>query len=172
MQKNFSYLLNVDDISSAEKKYKIRANASELQQITQILQVPEVQEFEANIYTKHQNKNTLIDVWGHVKSVITQQSVISLEYFNKEYNTEFQLQFDTSLTENQVREMEEDGVENIPDVVTNGNIDLCQIAIEQIALILDDYPRQEGETFNFTSEFNDDDIKQENPFNILAKLKK
>ena len=68
--------------------------------------------------------------------------------------------------------MEEDGVENIPDVVTNANIDLCQIAIEQIALILDDYPRQDGETFNFTSEFNDDDIKQENPFNILAKLKK
>ena len=125
-----------------------------------------------DIYVKHQNKNTIIDVWGRVASLITRQSVISLEYFNKKYVSEFSLQFDTKLTENQVRELEEEGVENIPDVVVGGKIDLCQIAIEQIALELEDYPRKKGEVFSFSSEFSEEDDKQENPFKILEKLKK
>ena len=172
MQKNFSHILSVDDISNSEKLYKINANNQELELIAEILKVPEVKDFKADIYVKHQNKNTIIDVWGRVSSLITRQSVISLEYFNKKYVSEFSLQFDTKLTENQVRELEEEGVENIPDVVVGGKIDLCQIAIEQIALELEDYPRKKGEVFSFSSEFSEEDDKQENPFKILEKLKK
>lgn len=172
MQKNFSHILSVDDISNSEKLYKINANNQELELIAEILKVPEVKDFKADIYVKHQNKNTIIDVWGRVASLITRQSVISLEYFNKKYVSEFSLQFDTKLTENQVRELEEEGVENIPDVVVGGKIDLCQIAIEQIALELEDYPRKKGEVFSFSSEFSEEDDKQENPFKILEKLKK
>jgi len=172
MQKNFSHILSVDDISNSEKLYKINANNQELELIAEILKVPEVKDFKADIYVKHQNKNTIIDVWGRVASLITRQSVISLEYFNKKYVSEFSLQFDTKLTENQVRELEEEGVENIPDVVVGGKIDLCQIAIEQIALELEDYPRKKGEVFSFSSEFSEEDDKRENPFKILEKLKK
>ena len=172
MQKNFSHILSVDDISNSEKLYRINANNEELKQIAEILKVPEVKDFKAEIYTRHHNKSNLIDVWGRVSSLITRQSVISLEFFNQKYISEFSLQFDTRLTDNQVRELEEEGVENIPDVVIGGKIDLCQIAIEQIALELEDYPRKKGETFSFVSEFKDEDIKRENPFNVLAKLKK
>lgn len=172
MQKNFSHILSVDDISNSEKLYKINANNQELELIAEILKVPEVKDFKADIYVKHQNKNTIIDVWGRVASLITRQSVISLEYFNKKYISEFSLQFDTRLTENQVRELEEEGVENIPDVVVGGKIDLCQIAIEQIALELEDYPRKKGEVFSFSSEFSEEDEERENPFKILEKLKK
>jgi len=172
MQKNFSYPLKVDDISGAQKEYKIRANAEQLKQITEILKVPEVKEFVADMYTVRHNKSTLIDVWGSVKALISRQSVISLEYFDKCYQAEFALQFDTMLTENQVREMEDEGIENIPDVVMNGEIDLYQLAMEQIALELDDYPRQEGEKFDFVSDFDETDSGRENPFRILEKLKK
>jgi len=172
MQKNFSYPLAVDDISTAQKEYKIKADERQCQQIADILRVPAVKNFSAEIYTKRHNKSTLIDVWGKVRALITRQSVISLENFDKTYQTDFSLQFDTGLTENQVREMEENGEENIPDVVVNGQIDLYHLAMEQIALELEDYPRQKGEEFDFKSEFDSETTASANPFKILEKLKK
>ncbi len=171
MQKNFSYPLFVDDISAAQKEYKIKADEEQRRQIADILKVPVVKEFTADIYTKRHNKSTLIDVWGKVAALITRQSVISLENFDKHYQSDFSLQFDIHLTENQVREMEENGEENIPDVVMNGKIDLSQLAMEQIALVLEDYPRQEGEEFIFKSEFDEETTVNANPFKILEKLK-
>lgn len=172
MQKDFSYLRQVDDISTSQKLYKVNATPEQCRIIAEILQVPAVKDFSAHIYTKRQNKSPLIDVWGNAKALITRQSVISLENFDKLYQTDFALQFDVTLTENQVREMEEEGIENIPDVVMNNQIDLYQLALEQIALILEDYPRQEGENFTFTSEFDAETTAQANPFKILEKLKK
>lgn len=172
MQKNFSHLLRVDDISPAQKEYRLAANAGQLKEIEEILKVPAVKSFSADIFTRRQNKSSLIDVWGNVEALITRQSVISLEDFDKTYKVSFELQFDTQLTENQVRELEEEGVENIPDVVHNGEIDLCQLALEQIALELEDYPRRDGEEFSFQSEFDESDTPAANPFKILEKLKK
>lgn len=172
MQKNFSYPLLVDDISTAQKKYNLVADEAQCCEIAEILKVPAVKNFRAEIYTKRHNKSTLIDVWGKVEALITRQSVISLEDFDKIYESEFTLQFDLHLTDNLVREMEENGEENIPDVVMNGQIDLCHLAMEQIALELDDYPRQEGEEFVFESEFDEETTANANPFKILEKLKK
>lgn len=172
MQKDFSYPLAVDDISTSEKEYKLNANTEQLKQIAEILKVPEVKKFQANVYTRRHNKSSLIDVWGHTWALITRQSVISLDDFDKDYEAEFTLQFDTNLTDNQVRTMEEEGVTDIPDVVMNGKIDLCHLAMEQIALELEDYPRQEGEEFIFESEFDIQNDTKTNPFNVLEKLKK
>ncbi|MBR1605815.1 MAG: hypothetical protein IJ660_06905 [Alphaproteobacteria bacterium] len=172
MQKDFSYPLSVDDISTAEKEYKLIADTQQQQQIAEIFKVQAVKNFQANIYTRRHNKSPLIDVWGYVEALITRQSVISLENFDRRYKVDFSLQFDINLTENQVRAMEEDGVPDIPDVVQGGQIDLCHLAMEQIALELEDYPRQDGEEFTFKSEFDTETDAKNNPFNVLKKLKK
>ena len=172
MQKIFSYPLAVDDISVAEKEYLLKADQAQCKYIAEIFKVPDIKEFRGNIYTRRHNKSSLIDVWGKVHALITRQSVISLEYFDKNYDSEFSLQFDINLTENQVRQMEEDGIPDIPDVITGGQIDLCHLAMEQIALELEDYPRREGETFSFKSEFDTENDVKGSPFQILEKLKK
>ena len=172
MQKDFSYSLSVDDISIAEKEYKLRADNKQCKQIAEIFKVPDVKKFEADVYTRRHNKSSLIDVWGCVQALITRQSVVSLEYFDKSYASKFSLQFDINITDSQVRAMEEDGVTDIPDVVVGGQIDLGHLAMEQIALELEDYPRQEGEKFVFKSEFDVENDVHSNPFQILEKLKK
>ena len=172
MQKDFSYPLRIDDISTAEKEYKLTANEAQCREIAQIFKVEGVKEFHADIYTRRHNKSSLIDVRGIAQALITRQSVISLEHFDKNYEADFALQFDINLTENQVRALEEDGVQNIPDVVQGGVIDLAHLAMEQIALELEDYPRQEGEEFYFQSEFEAQDKQKNNPFQVLEKLKK
>ena len=68
--------------------------------------------------------------------------------------------------------LDEDMDAEVPDIVEDGKIDLAQIAIEQVALVMEDYPRKEGEVFEFVSEFDEETTKTQNPFSVLAKLKK
>ena len=51
-------------------------------------------------------------------------------------------------------------------------IDLADIAMEQLALVLEDFPRKDGEVFEFESEFDEETTQKANPFAALAKLKK
>ena len=62
--------------------------------------------------------------------------------------------------------------DEIPDIIENGQIDLGNIAIEQLALVLEDYPRLDGEEFHFVSEFDEETTKRSNPFAVLQNLKK
>ena len=55
MQKNFSYPLIVEDIAAAEKKYRLTADAADLKELAEILQIPSVKSFSAEIYTKMNN---------------------------------------------------------------------------------------------------------------------
>jgi uncharacterized metal-binding protein YceD (DUF177 family) len=41
-----------------------------------------------------------------------------------------------------------------------------------LALVLDDFPRKEGEVFSFQSEFDEETTEANNPFAVLKKLKK
>lgn len=172
MQKNFSYPLIVDDIAAAEKKYHLTATPSELTELAEILKVPDVKSFSAEIYTKMNKKAHLLNVWGSVSAEMELQSVISLENFLKTYQSDFELVYDTKATLKSQREEETELGEDLPDIVINGQIDLGQIAIEQLALVMEDYPRKEGEVFRWESEFDEEDDKAQNPFKILEKLKK
>ena len=58
------------------------------------------------------------------------------------------------------------------DIIENGKLDLADIALEQVALNLDDYPRAEGEVFDYAKYADFAEDEKENPFAVLAKLKK
>lgn len=172
MQNLFSYPLVVDELTPSVKKYHLAARKEELPYITEILKVPAVKSLQADINVKYNKKEHLIKVWGTAEALIEQTSVISLENFDKNYSTEFQMLYDTDLTPKDLQEMDIEIEDDIPDPVINGEINLADIAMEQIALVLDDFPRQEGETFDFQTEFDEETTQAQNPFAVLAKLKK
>ena len=110
---------------------------------------------------------------GGVRAELELQSVVSLENFFRVYEPEFALVFDTLMTYREQKALlDEDMDAEVPDIVEDGKIDLAQIAIEQVALVMEDYPRKEGEVFEFVSEFDEETTKAQNPFSVLAKLKK
>lgn len=172
MQNLFTYPLKLEDLSQSVKTYKLHANQQELEFITEIMQVPSVKRFESEIKVKFHTKDHLIDVSGVVDADVEHISVISLEPFIRNYKNDFKLKFDTNMTRQDIKELDGDINEDIPDIVDNGQIDLAAIAMEQLALVLDDFPRQEGETFSFISEFDDDADVKTNPFSVLKKIKK
>lgn len=172
MQNLFSYPLTLEDLGSGTKSYQLKATPIQLKFIAEVLKVEKVESFEARIELKFNHKAHRIDVRGIVNADVEQTSVISLEKFVKHYTPEFEIFFDTELTAAQLREMDFEFEDDVPDVLENGQLDLAAIAMEQLALVLDDFPRKDGEVFSFVSEFDEDDAPKENPFAVLAKLKK
>lgn len=172
MQNFFSYRLQVDRLPQQEQHYRLRADKEDCVKIREILKVPAVKSFSSDINLKFNQKEHRIRLWGRVEAELELESVISLELFDKKYETDFELEYDTEATlKSQRQEEEELSIEdNIPDVVINGTIDLADISIEQIALIMEDYPRKEGERFEFRSEFKEEENRK-NPFEVLKKLK-
>ena len=172
MQKNFSYPIKIEDLKQSDYKYELKADAEELEDITQVLQVEKVHKFEAEIFLKLTNRTNNLRVWGKVFAKIELKSVITLDNFIKDYDVPFELNFDTRATYNDIKELECDIEDEVPDIIENGCINLADIAIEQVALNLEDYPRAEGEVFDASLYCDVDEPKKENPFAVLAKLKK
>lgn len=172
MQNLFSYPIVVDELTGAVKKYEITAGAKDLTYLAEVLKVPGVKSCSATVYLKPERKINSLKVYGGVAAELELQSVVSLENFIRKYEGEFELNFDTKATYKDIREMEPDFDNDVPDIIEGGIIDLGEIVIEQVALMIDDYPRKEGEVFCFTSEFDEETTQAVNPFNILKKLKK
>lgn len=172
MQKKFSYPLKIEDLNQNEHKFDINADAQELNDIKEILKVESVKYFNAEIYLKRQNKQNLLFVWGIVRTEIELKSVISLNNFLKYYEVPFEMKFDTKASYKDIAELGADIEADVPDIIENGQLDLADIALEQVALNLDDYPRAEGEVFDYAKYADFAEDEKENPFAVLAKLKK
>lgn len=172
MQNLFSYPIVVDELSASEKKYNLIADKQDLEYLKEVLKVESVKSFSAEIRVKYYKKEHRLDVWGAVKAELELKSVISLENFYKTYTPEFETVYDTKATLKDIKELEIELEENEPDIIPNGKLDLGQVAIEQVALVMEDNPRMEGEEFVFKAEFDEEDNEALNPFSVLKKLKK
>ena len=172
MQNLFSYPLKLEDMSSSAQKYTLKATPKELEYIGEIMKVPAVKSFTAEITVKLFKKEHLVEVKGTVDADVEQISVISLDNFVKAYHNEFELKFDTKMTQADLRELDFEYDDELLDILDNGQIDLAAIAMEHLALVLDDFPRKEGENFSFQSEFDEETTEANNPFAILKKIKK
>ncbi len=172
MQKLFSHPLQIDDMGNGTKTYYLKANKEQLKYIAEALKLDDVLRFEARVDVLFKYKTHKIDVTGNVVADVEHTSVVSLDKFIKNYSTDFAMQFDTEITQEQIKDLDLEFDDDVPDPVENGQIDLADIAMEQLALVLEDFPRKEGEVFKFESEFDEETTKKTNPFAALAKLKK
>ena len=116
MQNFFSYRLQVDRLPQQEQHYRLRADKEDCAKIREILKVPAVKSFSSDINLKFNQKEHRIRLWGRVEAELELESVISLELFDKKYETDFELEYDTEATlKSQRQEEEELSIEdNIP----------------------------------------------------------
>ncbi len=172
MQKKFSYPVKTDELNQNNYKFILEADADELKDITDILQVENVSFFRGEVFLKFNKKENILRVWGSVAATLTIKSVISLENFEQKINAPFELLYDTVATYKDIRDMEPTINDEVPDIIENGEINLADICIEQVALQLDDYPRAKGEVFDFAQYAKVEPMEHDNPFAVLKKLKK
>jgi uncharacterized metal-binding protein YceD (DUF177 family) len=110
-----------------------------------------------------------VTVTGRVTAAVRQISVVSLEPFpatvDEAVNVKFVDDPQQDMDDGEDRR-DQQAVLDAPDPIIDGRIDLGQLTAEFLALGLDPYPRQPGETFSYA----ESDAGEDSPFAALKRL--
>ncbi len=174
----FSRMVEVAQAESKPLRVTITATEAECAELARLNDIPAIAALGGSFEVTAAGRDRF-RVVGSVKGRVTQVCVVSLEPFEHEFTQPVDMIF-ASLAEVEqaeaayARRNEEDPeAENIPDppaAIFNGQIDLGELACEEVALALDPYPRKGGVEFVPETE-ESEDIVEASPFAALAKLK-
>ena len=109
-------------------------------------------------------------VEGILEATVRQVCVVSLEPFDNHIEERISLRFDA--TKNMMTDSShvvEVGVEDPPEPLVDGKLDLASVVAEFLTLSVDPYPRRPGAVFSPPSTGDAD--KESSAFAALAKLK-
>ncbi|APH56831.1 Hypothetical protein GbCGDNIH6_1011 [Granulibacter bethesdensis] len=175
MQPEFSRLIQPDIIPVGGRTVDIKARAEECAAIASRLGLEAVATFSC-VFVLEPQRGGVIRAHGRMEAAVTQTCVVSLEPFRAKIKESFTLRLTPEHKLNPDFDIEEEEDE-VP--YTGDQIDLGEVAVEQLALTLDPYPRKPGVTFESgEDEAAEDesaeqaDSARENPFLRLAALKK
>ena len=108
------------------------------------------------------------EVEGGLEAVVRQTCVVSLEPFDNRVSEPIGVRFSPASAARPESGTIDVGLENPPDLLTDGVIDLAAVVAEHLTLAIDPYPRKPGAVFKPPKQDGD---KGESPFAALKKLK-
>ncbi len=135
-----------DRISSAGMKMELEADRDERSAIAGRLVVPEVRAFSARFAlsrplagsTARREGEIVADAW--LRAVLLRECVVTLDLFEEIVEQPFRVRFVPAGTES-----DDDDPEADDEIGYDGAaIDLGEAAVEQLALVMDPYPRRPG----------------------------
>ena len=145
---------------------RLEPDAEARQRIARALNLKSLDRFEADLEV-----TATVSGWrltGRVVADAVQSCVLTLEPLPVHVDDRFESNLveavDTAPSDEGEIDLELD--DDSPDVVENGQVDLGQYAVEQLALHLDPYPRKDGAVFEQPPEPGDI-----SPFGVLRALK-
>lgn len=145
---------------------RLEPDAEAHQRIARALNLKSLDRFEADLEV-----TATVSGWrltGRVVADAVQSCVLTLEPLPVHVDDRFEINLveavDTPPSDDGEIDLELD--DDSPDVVENGQIDLGQYAVEQLALHLDPYPRKDGAVFEQPPEPG-----EISPFGVLRALK-
>lgn len=181
----FSRPLDVDMIDRHGKRQVIAATDDESQALAKRFDLLSLQDLKAELSVMPHAGGTKYEVTGQITAKVVQESVISgkpVETMIRQdvsawYADETRIaSFEKAKKQRDRSDIEEEHEikteEQEPETVTNGAIDLGEVAAQFLGLALDDFPRSEDENEGAGDhiEVNPDETR-DNPFAKLAQLK-
>jgi hypothetical protein len=141
MTHEFSRRLAVERIWPAGHDLTIEADAAELAGLAARLQLPAVNALTCRFRLRPGQNGTFV-AEGWLDAVVTQTCVVSLDEFAAPVSDHFVIHFVPAGSEGD--DIDPDSDDEIP--YSNGAIDLGEAAAEQLALVLDPWPRKPDAT--------------------------
>lgn len=172
----FSFPVDVTGLPSVGREYAITADAAARARAAARLGVKEVVALTAR-FTLTPRAGGLVRITGSVQASVVQTCVVTLTPLPAEVSEEVDVTFTTVAPKTPERAEEEELVvlsaEEPPEEAFEGIVDLGELAVAQIALGLDPYPRAPGAAFDSDAWAPAGEKEgQESPFAVLAELKK
>ena len=183
----YSFVVEIDRLPSAGGQYEIAANAEALVRVAQSLEVAEMKKLTAQFAVKT-GAGGLVHVNGKVHAELIQMCVVTLVPLPAMIDEQVEASFITveRAARNKKKAKDDDeelvislDAEDPPEIAEDGRIDLGELAVTQVALVLDPYPRAPGVSFDpaqWPGSAGGKGLTPEEeapgPFAALAKLKK
>lgn len=110
------------------------------------------------------------EVAGKLEGVVRQTCVVSLEEFDNPVADDFSVDFAVR-PESEATTDDEEEIEDLPDPIVDGKIDLGALAAEFLVLAVDPYPRKPGVEFRGEAAEEAAPQPKRSPFEGLSALK-
>ncbi len=171
--RHFSRQINVEKIKSKGLRQTITANEQERKNLTEQLTLKAIDTLNFNCLLLPWKKGG-VELSGQVTATIRQTCVVTLEVFTTEISQDVKRYFESAgQTKSEMPVLDlEDIEDDISEVLENGLLNIGDIAVETLVLCLSPYPRKPGAVFADHVESPPGELKGENPFDVLQKLKK
>ena len=174
----FSRPLAVDRIAGSPSQVEIEADAAERAALAERFGLMSLDRFSARFSVRRLRKD-LIRVKGRITAGVVQACVVSLEPVPGEIDEEFELDFleSSGRPGDDAAEIELDAeAADGPEPLAGPEIDLGEVAAEQLGLAIDPYPRRAGAEvpaeWAAEPDLEPSPPEKVNPFAALGKLKK
>jgi uncharacterized metal-binding protein YceD (DUF177 family) len=155
-------MVPVDRIGATGLDYTVTATPAECEAMAARLMVPAVAELSCELRLKPAKAGAIV-AEGRLRARLTQVCVVSLDEFTVRIDERFRVRFVPEGREDP--ELDPDSDDEIP--YSGVAIDLGEAVAEQLALVLDPYPRKPGADLPAPG-----DASQISPFAALARLKR
>ncbi len=182
MSGDFTFTIEIDRIPASGGHYDLTASPEQRAAAARRLDVTEVKALSAHFDVKV-DAGGIARVAGKVHAELVQACVVSLVPVPAVIDEEIAAAFVSAERPGRKKhkDPEEEEVVGLdgddpPDVAEGGRIDLGELAVIQVALVLDPYPRAPGVAFDPAAAglkaSDPEETKAPGPFAALAKLKK
>lgn len=168
----FSFPVEIAQLPPGGATYDIAAPADALVRIAARLDIVAVEKLEATLTLKPMGGG-VVRVSGPLAAAVVQSCVVSLAPVPAAIDEAIDIRFvanDPSEGRYTAEDVEPEG-EEPPEVAHGGRIDLGELAVAQLALVLDPYPRAPGVSFD-ARKWGGPAPERASPFAALADLKK
>jgi uncharacterized metal-binding protein YceD (DUF177 family) len=172
----FSRPIQVDALAPGVNEFRIAADAGEREALARRLGVVAVNALTAEFRLIPEEGKGAVRLSGTLKAEITQTCVVTLEPLTSRIDASVERVYaldaveETSGHVSNLRELEE-----LPDPIVGGAIDIGEAAAEELALEIDPFPKRSGASFGGyadpASPVDGRSGRADGPFAVLAKLK-
>jgi uncharacterized metal-binding protein YceD (DUF177 family) len=163
--------LPVERLPNEGRHLTIQAEPTECAALAKRFGLDSLDALEAKLLAKPFARGELVRLTGHLTASVTQTCGVTLVPVRSDLAGDFALTFTFAAPEPEAPEIELDAeAEDPPEQILEGIIDVGEIVAEQLALLIDPFPRAPGAEFKAPNE--DEDPTTASPFAALAALRK
>lgn len=166
----FSRPMPVERLPAEGRHLKLEADADERKALAKRFDLDGLDRLTAEVHAKPFAKGELVRLTGRLSAHVTQTCGVTLTPVDSDLEGEFEMTFTFDPQEPEGQEIELDAeAEDPPEPIEGGVVDVGEVVAEQLALLIDPFPRAPGAEFKAT---DDGDDASTSPFAALAALRK
>lgn len=172
-ENEFSRLLSRDALGAKTERCEISANASECDALAKRFGLLALESLSAEVTVRPRGALGLVEVTGRLHAKVSQACVVTLDPVAGDIDAEISLIYTLREKDHQEIEVEFDpDAEDPPELIGPDGLELGEAMVQQLAVLLDPYPRRKDAVLTSSAQAGIDDGGSKSPFAALKELKR